>query len=216
MKKKILALATVGLALLSVQTSLADVCSMDGWYAAASGSVSWHNNTNLNHFTNIRYKTGYGGNASFGYIIDSCWRLEIEGVFRYYNNSHVHNKVESSRLTNNGHLREIFGFLNLVYDIPIADCLDLYLGGGAGLCKARLRLRDRTSPEITKNDGIKFAYQFLGGFAYDINDCWALTLGYRYLAMAKPSFDIRGNGHNSKVRKIPFSNNVDLGLRFKF
>lgn len=215
MKKKILLLAIAGLALLGIQTSSADICSMDGWYVSASGSISWHNSTFLNHFANIKHKTGYGGNAALGYLIDSCWRMELEGVFRFYNNDHIHHTDQSSRRLNHGHLWQIAGFLNLLYDIAVADCLDLYLGGGAGVAEAHLKLRDRSSPETSKSDGPKFAYQFLTGFALNITSCWDLTLGYRYLAMAKPSFNVKHH-HSAKVRKIPYSNNVDLGLRFKF
>jgi len=217
MKKKFLALAATKLLILvSAQTLSADICAVQGWYAAASGSVSWHNHTRLSNFATIRHKTGYGGNVSLGFLFDSVWRLELEGVFRFFDNDHVHNAVTTFTKINNGHLREIAGLINLLYDIPVCDCLDLYLGAGAGLGQSHLRQIDRTSPPFSETDDLKFAWQFLAGFALDLNDCWALTLGYRYFSTTKPRYNRRVDGHNVRVLKTPYSNNVDLGLRYKF
>lgn len=216
MKKKILALAAVGLALFGVQTLSADICAVQGWYMGASGSVGWHNNTRLSNFATVRHKTGYGGNVSIGFLFDSVWRLELEGVFRFFDNESVHNSVTTFTKINNGHLRQIAGLVNLVYDIPICNCLDLYLGAGIGLGQTHLKQIDRTSPIFSETDSLKFAYQFLSGFALDINSCWALTLGYRYFSMVKPNFNRRIDGHHVRVTKTPYSNNVDLGVRYKF
>lgn len=215
MKKKFLAFTLMGLGLLGIQPTFADICALDCWYISASGSISWHNNTVLNHFAHIKHKTGYGGNAAIGFFIDACWRLELEGVFRYYNNDHIHRLDQPSRRINHGHLWEAFVFLNLLYDIPVANCLDFYFGAGAGAAKAHLKLKDRSSPETSKTDGAKFAYQFLTGVVYNISTSWDLILGYRYLAMTKPSFNVKRN-QVAKVKKIPYSNNIDLGLRYKF
>lgn len=217
MKKKLLTLATTGLLILvSMEALTADICAVQGWYVGASGSVSWHNNTRLTNFSNINHKTGYGGNVSIGFLFDSVWRLELEGVFRFFDNNHVHNALTTHTKINNGHIREIAGLINLVYDIPVCDCLDLYLGGGAGVGQTHLRQIDRTSPPFSDTDSIKFAYQFLGGFALDLNPCWALTIGYRYFSMLRPRFNRRVDGNNVRAVKKPYSNNVDLGLRYKF
>lgn len=216
MKKKILALAAAGLALFGIQTISADICAVNGWYVAASGSVSWHNKTILSNFADVRHKTGYGGNASIGFLFDSVWRLELEGVFRFYDNNSVHNRITTFTKNNHGHLREIAGIVNLIYDIPISNCLDLYMGAGAGLGQSHLRQVDQSSPPFGESDNLKFAYQFLGGLALDLNYCWALTLGYRYFSMARPNFNKRVEGHSVRALKKPYSNNVDLGLRYRF
>ncbi|PWU06288.1 MAG: hypothetical protein C5B43_02015 [Verrucomicrobia bacterium] len=215
MRKKFLSLAALGFAFLT-QTLSADVCSICGWYAGASGSVAWHRNTRLSNFRTVEYKTGYGGNISVGFLFDSVWRLELEGVFRFYDNDCVHSELHKFSKTNNGHLREFAGLINLLYDIPICDCLDIYVGGGLGVGQTHLKQIDRHSPPFSETDNARFAFQFLSGFALDINDCWALTLGYRYFSMLKPKFCRRIDDSEVRVVKRPYSNNVDLGLRYKF
>lgn len=217
MRKKILALVTAGIALLGIQIVSADICAVQGWYVGASGAIAWHNNTRLSNFATIRHKAGYGGNVSIGFLFDSVWRLELEGVFRFFDNESVHNAVTSHTKINHGHIREIAGLVNLVYDIPICNCLDLYVGAGIGAGQLHLKQIDRSSPPFSETDSLKFAYDFLAGFALDINYCWALTVGWRYFAIVKPNFSKRtADGNHIRFTKTPYSNGAELGLRYKF
>lgn len=221
MKNKLWALAAAGLIFLGQQTvlfgnyyngSCSEAC-MNGWYAGASGSVSWHNDIHGGNFSKIETKTGYGGNLAIGYLVE-MWRLELEGSLRFYKNKNFA-LVNGPSINDSGHLRDLALCLNLKYDIPFSSCFGAYLGAGAGIGQVRLELDNNILGDVT-SESTKFVYQFMGGFVYDINSCWAITLGYCYFAMAKPCLITTTNQKHLKLRKIPFSNNVDLGLRFKF
>jgi hypothetical protein len=56
----------------------------------------------------------------------------------------------------------------------------------------------------------------MSGFVFDIDPCWALTLNYSWINLLKPEAPTKHTAAKKTLRKAPFSNNVDLGLRFKF
>ncbi|WP_018264351.1 MULTISPECIES: outer membrane protein [Methylosinus] len=61
------------------------------------------------------------------------------------------------------------------------------------------------------NTYLKFAYAFMGGFAYDITDHWAVDIGYRYLNLGSISGkDALGVSH---TRKLDIQQ-VRLGFRY--
>ncbi len=63
----------------------------------------------------------------------------------------------------------------------------------------------------TSNTYLKFAYAFMGGFAYDITDHWTVDLGYRYLDLGTISGkDSLGVAHS---RKLDIQQ-VRLGFRY--
>lgn len=50
------------------------------------------------------------------------------------------------------------------------------------------------------NTYLKFAYAFMGGFAYDITDHWSVDIGYRYLNLGSISGkDVLGVAHTRKL-----------------
>lgn len=217
MKNKILAIVAAGVTLLGIHTASAhsfgccDPCN-EGWYAAASGSISWHNDTSLHGGETVGHDVGWGGIISAGYIVE-CWRLEAQYGFHCYDNKCFTNSTVDINDKGDTHIHSLMG--NLFYDIPFCDCFSAYLGGGLGWAYRELEINNTEG--CVKDSHTNFAWQLMAGFAYDISECWAITIGYRYFSTVKPDLKtIASPTCAFKIRKAPHSNNIDLGARFRF
>ena len=83
----------------------------------------------------------------------------------------------------NGEFDEWSFMVNVLYDIPLTDKLDLNIGVGAGA-----DLADFDDSSSVNDDDWNFAYQGIVGLSYALNDRLDLTLTYRYLNVDSPSF----------------------------
>lgn len=115
--------------------------------------------------------------------------------------------------------------LNAWYDIPTGTALTPYLGGGLGVAfirhKSTATERPGTADEEVINNSknfSNFAWSLGGGVAYNINDKWALDLGYRYIDAGDHKMHYKGEEGSifyTKIDKIE-SHDVMLGLRYSF
>jgi len=182
------------------------------WYISTTGDLVFRMKDMIGFeggSLKIDYKTGYGASLAIGRTIN-CWRAEIEAAYRKNN---VKNLTGTN---NNGTSITVPGtpidytsnfalMANLYYDFYVAPCFSIYLGGGIGGSVAKAPY---TSHQIL------FAWQAMGGIAYDFTCNFALTLGYRFFATTKP----KGNFDSESIplKKIPMSQSIELGLRYKF
>ena len=138
-----------------------------------------------------------GGAVAFGTAIDQ-FRVEVEGF---------HNgKKESSVQTTKVEPKAYGIFINGYYDLTNVNGIRPYVGGGIGYSWLKTKLTTpRRSASVKDKD---WGYNVGFGFAYDIQDNTAITLGYRYenLGTAK----IMGMKEEFKGNKI------SLGLRYTF
>lgn len=219
MKKKLISIAAGIAALLSVQSASAyfDASALEGWYIGTSGSGSWHGDTELgNDNACVSHDFGYGFNFALGYeLCDWNMRVEAEYVWRHWSNDRFKN-ASSEFTSDSGHLREYAFMGNLLYDMELSDPFGMYIGAGLGLGNSRLELNNSDGAIRDTADDWVFAWQLMAGMVWDLNECWDLTLGYRFLALGKPSLPTSVNGVCADVDNMPYSNNIDLGLRFKF
>lgn len=212
MKKKFLAIALAGLTLIALQSASANCCCMESWYTELAAGGSWHRDSSLGNGANLEVNTGYEINFSIGYKVE-CWRLALQAHWERYNNNDY--TLDGTTVNDDGHLSTLALMLNLFYDIPVSDCLVWYLGAGAGVGVHRLALNNTIAGSPAKED-TQFAWQLMTGFVYDLNPCWAVTLNYSWLSLLKPNGPTTNLAGSQDLRQAPYSNNVDLGLRFKF
>jgi len=102
-----------------------------------------------------------------------------------------------------GYSSTIGGLVTAIYDINLTESIDLFLGIGTGVTRAKLKLNNLNGDNvnIAYNDTI-FAYQFLTGLAWDFTERASVRFAYKYFSTAESkdfdSFD---------------SHNLELGLQ---
>ena len=115
--------------------------------------------------------------------------------------------------------------LNAWYDIPTGTAFTPYVGGGLGVAFIRHKSTATENPGAADEERIhasknfsNFAWSLGGGLAYNINDNWALDLGYRYIDAGDHKMSYQGEGGSylySKIDKIE-SHDIMLGVRYAF
>lgn len=219
MKKLILSIILAGYALINAQA--ASCKEEKNWYVQGTGSFGWHNKSKLT-LTELsgkeRQKNGFGGALAVGRIMD-CWRIELEGSHRINHAKHKYGFRSNTSLMANAYC-----------DIPVTDVISIYLGAGAGISSVNGKIPSELIitqkgkklflDELKKKSGhldTVFAWQLMAGITFALSDNWDLVGGYRLFATTKPTL---AKTHHSKdkikINKTPLSNNVEIGLRFKF
>lgn len=110
---------------------------------------------------------------------------------------------------------------NVFYEIPVGEKFKFYTGGGIGgarliykisveteivdnvpllITLTEFKIRNTPPQYIDEPAEILFAFQFMGGASYELDDSFALILGYRY-------FNV-GNSLSS--------NGIEAGFRYNF
>lgn len=170
---------------------------------AGSMGFGWHRDTDFGN-THINHEIGLDINGSVGLILQ-CWRIEIEGSWRRFQNDTVTIDGVNTE-DSDGSYKDVALMFNGFYNFePTYLCpLSFYLGGGIGIDSASVNTRQ------VEDSDVVFAWQVMSGLAYEFCEHWSATLGYRFFATGKPEIE------GIKVSKVPFSNNVDLGLRVRF
>lgn len=112
--------------------------------------------------------------------------------------------------------------LNAWYDIQTGTAVTPYVGGGIGV--AFVRYKSNMTEIDAKGDEYKyhksenfsnFAWSLGGGVAYNLNDNWALDVGYRYLDAGDHKMRYKGEEIYIKLDKIE-SHDIMLGVRYTF
>jgi outer membrane protein OmpA-like peptidoglycan-associated protein len=222
MKLKIMLLGTVAsLSLIAVQESQA---RHQGWYLGLEAGANWVDDTDfVFDFGNppsappffassIDFETGWAALGTIGYAFESHWR--IEGEFGYRSNdtdNYLVGPVSTPRSRRGGDLTEYTAMVNVLYDIPLSERLDITFGLGAGVDYAEF-----DDGAIAGNDDdFNFAYQAIAGLSYELTNRLDLTLNYRYLHVDEPEF---AGPHLAHVDTYAFEDlekhTVTVGLRY--
>lgn len=242
MKNRLIKILTAVFILGGISSAFAQ----DRSYISLSGSYGFHNKSDLkfkhkdlaeSYSTTIDYKNNFGGAIAIGRIVDQ-FRFELEASYRKNNSKVVYfnkeNKVEAvptDVITGNASL-----MLNAYYDMPVSECVSFYIGAGAGVSSVRGDFKKKFNLRATKDhtfikeldkkghiDAV-FAWQVMAGLTYHIDENWELFGGYRFFATNRPHFAKVTHRLGSTEYKdikltqknIPFSNNVEFGMRLKF
>ena len=182
----------------------------------------------------LDFDTGWAGFVTFGYGFDNNWRVELEGGYRSndlkafagYHDGYtppaapdlgeipmfpgpVIATPSGSVATANGSLDEWTAMINVIYDLPLTEKLDLSIGVGAGI--------DFSNVEVAglKDSDTNFAYQAIVGLSYEITKRLDLTLNYRYLNVDAPSYsaEVFKDVYTANLEDIQ-KHTVTVGLRY--
>ena len=171
------------------------------------------------------FDTGWAALGTVGYGFEKNWRVEFEVGYRS-NDVNAYFAGGPSELVledlikapmyngRNGEFDEWTFMVNVVYDIPLTDKLDLNIGVGAGA-----DLADFDDNSSVSDDDWNFAYQGIVGLSYALNDRLDLTLTYRYLNVDSPSFSgVRNTGYGPVTERYDLEDvekhSLTVGLRW--
>ena len=201
----------------------------EGWYVGGNGGLNWNNKqkTDLVPTTNglrtgratfdsnISDKTGWAAAAEVGYNWGNNIRTEVEGTFSETNVRRYFGFGASGRTDTWA------GFVNAFYDFDLTQ-FDIalpivpYIGAGVGAMDwGQTQTRVQGIPTIASisGNGVAFAYQAIGGVAYNFDDNWAATADFRYIDTPAAQF---GSNKPRYVTNDLTQEQVLLGVRYTF
>lgn len=174
----------------------------------------------------LDFDTGWAGFVTFGYGFDNNWRVELEGGYRkndfdvaFGGHSGPAVTAEAAPWTVDemmfngnaptGSLEEWTAMINVIYDIPLTEKLDLSVGVGAGIDFSNLEVAG------LEDSDTNFAYQAIVGLSYEITKRLDLTLNYRYLNVDAPSYTqtVGWSEYTANLEDIE-KHTVTVGLRY--
>lgn len=198
--------------------SPAVVIAADGPYISGHIGASWLSNADFDGSdpgirlsSEVEFDTGLHLGAACGYDFGE---FRVEGEFGYQ--SHEFKKMTDIELNGiplgdvdaDGDIDAFLFLINGFYDIDTGTKLTPYLGGGIGF--AALEIKDLFVAGIIRGDkdDTVFAYQLVGGIAYEITEQFAADLSYRFIATSDPDF--------GSIESEYKSHNIVAAIRFSF
>ena len=185
--------------------SIAADTSLSSWWGGNSGSID--------------FDTGWAGLATVGYGFEKNWRVELEVGYRDNDATLTRNGAceyeyeycYGSR-SYEGDFTEWTAMVNVIYDVPLTERLDLNIGLGAGVDFVHLDVATggRAIDRIDDSD-TRFAFQAIAGLTYAVSKRLDLTLTYRYLNVSEPAFE--GRYQRVELDDVE-KHTVTVGLRY--
>ncbi len=161
---------------------------MKGWYMSIEGGGEWIENVDIDEFTTppggagttsaLRLDPGWVALTSVGYALESHWRLEIEGGYRYNQFDNL-TPIGGPVTYVDGHYHRFTAMANGIYDFVGDNGTSLSLGGGIGANYARIDSRDLANP--FNDDDIGLAVQAVTGLSVPVSNWLDVSLNYRFL-----------------------------------
>lgn len=159
------------------------------------------------------FNPGFGFRVGVGYTFPApgspvALTLELEYFFQYAEFDSISSPNGSLSAGGNNFSNSFMG--NLILDFDIVGGFGLYVGGGVGFTIVSVDLDDigGLSVPLVRDEDTKFAWQFLGGLKYVIDEHWVVYLGGRYFDAGDVDFDALGGEYTSVV--------IEAGFRFYF
>jgi OOP family OmpA-OmpF porin len=183
-----------------------------GWYVGAGIGGNQNPDSNLGsnpgHST-LYYNPGWDVNGNAGYSWTNGLRLEGEVWHSRADLNSIHGTGTTS-----GHLSNTDAFANAYYDFHTGTMLTPYVGVGVGIADVDgNRLGQLPSGAYAGGNELELAYQGIAGVAAQLDNNWAVTADYRYVATTDPKFHTtNGNGRYGDNE----SHNIVLGVRYSF
>lgn len=181
-----------------------------GWYVGAGVGGSQTEDSRIGNRPNASeayFNPGYDLNGNFGYSWTNGLRLEGELWHSRAEIDAVHGAQTSS-----GHLSNTNVFANAYYDFHNSSRYTPYIGIGVGGAFVDAdNIKTLTDGNRLDGQNLELAYQAIGGVAAQLDDNWALTADYRYVATP----DIKA--HTTSGRGAYYENashNIVLGVRY--
>jgi len=161
---------------------------------------TWSSDTSLD--------TGYAIHAALGYDFDPI-RAEVE--LGYAKNDF--DKIDTEKATN-GDVTATTFFANAYYDFHNSSLFVPYLGAGLGYANISYNnLNVDWEYPFDSHDSV-FAYQFMAGIAFAINENLFADLSYRYIGTNDPSS--MEDSYGSMIDFEYNAHNILLGAKYTF
>ncbi len=228
MRKQLSTIAAATLAIAGAGSAHAQDAETDGWYLAASGSVSVLDDAHLviggapvppGFVETVQaMNTGYGIQAAAGRKFGN-FRLEAEAGYTANPSSHYTAIVPpTGRIPSDAKQSALRLMANGYVDFGHGR-VQPYVGAGAGWTRVQFRITAPRAPFPTEapsrlidTHANRFAWQLMGGAAVRLNPSLSLTAQYRWHSagdfggqdFAGRSFTSRHAGHN-----------IDIGIRVR-
>lgn len=174
---------------------------------------------------NEEYADGFGAGFFMGWVLDSNFRLEIEGTYRSADLEEVTIVRDDLYAVPAGTVVDVGGdaqtaaaMVNVYYDLHLFDGPVLpWIGAGLGGAYIDYAI-DATLPgdPLTvmfdgKDTTWAFAYQFMAGITVPVGEGVSMSLAYRYFQTEDFVYvDVFGEEFETDIRQ----HNVDLSLQF--
>jgi len=182
-----------------------------GWYAAAGLGITFAENPTFHTPAGKSKGRVENTNAdvlgAVGYEFGNGLRLEGE----FFHNQHNLKRLDN--VPGGGHISNNILFVNAYYDLPVDTLLTPYVGAGIGPDFVNVE-NYGTSSEYLKGDAVVGAYQAIIGVAAKIDENWAVSADYRYIASFDPK--VKFNGGATEGRTENASQDAILSVRYKF
>lgn len=212
MKKVVLSTLALAAVLMAAPFTQAHADPVPGWYVGAGGIFDDTLTSNA-HFggnqNTVQFDSGWGIEGSGGYAFDSGVRLEGEV-------SHMRSEVNQVNGGTSGHgnLQNEDMFANILYDFHTGTILTPYIGAGLGLDLINASDIGTFADGGNLNDNqMVFVYQAIAGLAAQLDNHWAVTADYRFIATSDPRFQ-SSSGNNTTMDNA--SHNIVVGVRYSF
>jgi OmpA-OmpF porin, OOP family len=194
-----------------------------GFYAGARGGVGFAQDTQFTiagpTLVENEYLEGFTGGAFFGFEVRDMYHgagLRVEGELGYSFfdiDTHTVGGAAATAANSFGSTRAFTGMLNAYVDYGLG-AFRPFIGGGVGV--ARLELENHgiaAAPGVMNDTQNGFAWQAMGGVAYDVTQAISLEAMVRYQSIMDVEL-ASSTGIRSSVDLA--STQVLLGVRFNF
>lgn len=207
---------------LSAATATAQDEPEIGFYVQYNAGVTWVPGQNLtaSNSTGTKFLPGPGGTTidtgqrfdgsyesdvgfhvggAIGTRFYSDFRAEVEYIYRENAINEV--GIQAGRTKGSGHVGVMTAMVNGYYDLNVLDIPVVpYVGLGIGYARFDINAKNNARvPESTKvsDSDSAFAYSFMAGGSWPVNDMIELVLGYRYLRLT--DMDVKASLANKNV-----------------
>lgn len=162
------------------------------------------------------YDTGFVAGAAVGYEINDRFSAELEWDYR--TNGLDQYKFSDGTNFNEGDLSSNIIFLNGFYHFqPVASSkLRPYVGAGLGYVQEiDIDLQPAGGSETSYEGDANFAYQFMAGAQYALNDNWSINSELRYTRV--DSIEFKQEDGSAKLNDIDYDPvTVMAGVSYHF
>lgn len=172
----------------------------------------------------VHYKKAPCCSAEYGFSWDS-WRLGLQiGYLKYENkdvpNGKFHNSVFGRDLKDRK-FTALTCMVNVYYNWQLCERTNVFIGCGLGVTRLNYRFYDSRGFVLAQGctynqDKCLLAGQVMCGVAYDLNDHWSVSLGYRCMKMETVKYNTIDDASIWPSLKTPFLHSLEVGLRYNF
>jgi len=206
MKKRALWLAAAMTA--AVPLAAASAADDAGWYVGIGGGVNILQDSDVGGLaSDVESDLGGVGLLRGGYDYGNGWRTEVEVGYR-------DNGVDEVNTVNGtGHIRNLDGMINVLYEFETGMMFRPYVGVGLGASNVRWDNVTPIAGSRIDDEDVVFAYQGIVGATIDVDPALAVFVDYRYFGTDDPDFDT-DSGITTETENRNHS--VILGVRYKW